>query len=41
VNKPLLEIGEIVKNRGVSSDDSVLKEIEAALAASEEDTDED
>lgn len=41
LRKPLLEIDDIVKKRGVSSDDSVLKEIEAALAASEEDTDED
>ena len=41
VNKPLLEIGEIVKNRGVSSDDSVLKEIEAALAVNDEDGEED
>ena len=41
VNKPLLEIGEIVKNRGVSSDDSVLKEIEAALAVNDEDGEEE
>jgi hypothetical protein len=41
VNKPLLEIDEIVKKRGVSSDESVLKEIEAALAATDEDGEEE
>ena len=41
MNKPLLEIDEIVKKRGVTSDESVLKEIEAALAATDEDGEEE
>ena len=32
VNKPLREIEELAQNRGISSDNSALKELDAALA---------
>ncbi|MFZ9707590.1 MAG: DNA recombination protein RmuC [Ilumatobacteraceae bacterium] len=44
VNKPLREIEELAQNRGISSDNSALKELDAALAeadSAEGDTDEE
>ena len=44
VNKPLREIEELAQNRGISSDNSALKELDAALAEAdraEDDGDED